>query len=669
MIREFHLACVVLLVACPAIASQPVIPVPAHVETRDGVLSIDSSFAVSIKGTCDHRLRVAVDRLTDRIQRETGIPFHGSGDRPPTLVVSCTDTGGTIPTPGDDESYTLDVSAGGALLQAPSSIGAVRGLETFWQLMQPGTSGVGVPALHIADSPRFPWRGLLIDVARHWIPPDVIKRNLDAMSTVKLNVLHFHLSEDQGFRVECKRFPKLHQLGSDGHYFTQDEIREIIRYAAERGIRVIPEFDMPGHTTSWFVGYPELASAPGPYAIERTWGVFDPTMDPTREETYEFLDGFIGEMARLFPDPYFHIGGDEVNGKQWDSSATIAAFKKQHGMSTNRDLQAYFNKRLEMILSRYGKRMIGWDEIFHPDLPTTIVIQSWRGPASLAEIARSGYRGILSNGYYLDHMMPASYHYAIDPRGGEAAALDSIQAQRILGGEACMWAEFVTAENVDSRIWPRAAAVAERLWSPASVRDSSDMYRRLDILSPRLEWVGVRERPNRTLMLERLTGYRDISPLQRMQEVLEPVKFYVRSHTGKYTSWTPLNRLVDATLPESREARRFGEAVDSLLADRGTVSVRRRIRERLIRWSAVDVQPLVAQSALLHEIDSLAVVFNGLAKTGLEALTAMEQKTVVTPEQRAGWLRILGAADRPYAELLITIAGPVRRLAEAALLR
>ena len=153
----------------------------------------------------------------------------------------------------------------------------------------------------------------MIDCSRHWMPVEVIERNLEAMAAVKLNVLHWHLSDDQGFRVESKRFPRLQQLGSDGHFYTQDEVRHVIAYARDRGIRVVPEFDMPGHTTSWFVGYPELASAPGPYSIERSWGIFQPTMNPARQETYKFLDKLLGEMAALFPDSYFHVGGDEVD--------------------------------------------------------------------------------------------------------------------------------------------------------------------------------------------------------------------------------------------------------------------------------------------------------------------------------------------------------------------
>ena len=333
------------------------------------------------------------------------------------------------------------------------------------------------PAIHIEDRPRFPWRGLMLDVSRHWMPVEVVERNLDAMAAVKLNVFHWHLSDDQGFRAESRRFPRLQQLGSDGNFYTQADIRHVVAYARDRGIRVVPEFDMPGHTNSWLVGYPELASAPGPYSIGRTWGVYDGAMDPTREETYEFLDAFLGEMTQLFPDPYFHIGGDEVNGKQWSQSASIQAFAKEHNLEGTRGLQVYFNQRIQKLLQKYGKIMVGWDEVLHPDLPADTVVQSWRGQASLAEAASKGYRGILSAGYYLDHLRPASYHYGIDPLADAAQKLTPEEASRILGGEACMWAEYADAETVDSRIWPRAAVIAERLWSPkeATVRCGVDV--------------------------------------------------------------------------------------------------------------------------------------------------------------------------------------------------
>jgi hexosaminidase len=332
-------------------------PLPAKVQTGNGRLLIDRTFSVSIAGHHEARLDRAVEIFLGHLRRQTGMPpidMKVTDSASATLVIQA--AGGTKPVQelGEDESYKLDVTDSGAKLNAATTLGVMRGLETFLQLVQTSSAGFAVPAVSIDDSPRFPWRGLMIDAGRHFIPLDVLKRNLDGMAAVKLNVFHWHLSENQGFRIESKKFPRLQEMGSDGLYYTQAEVRDLIAYARERGIRVVPEFDMPGHSTAWFVGYPELASGPGPYQIERGWGVFDPAMDPTKEETYKFLDKFIGEMAALFPDQFFHIGGDEVNGKEWDANPKIQAFKQAHGLKDNNDLQAYFNQRVQKIVAQHG---------------------------------------------------------------------------------------------------------------------------------------------------------------------------------------------------------------------------------------------------------------------------------------------------------------------------
>lgn len=644
-------------------------PVPAHLELADGHLAIDSTFRAALTGYSEPRLERAIARMIERLARQTGIYM---GMAPPsanaTLTIECDGPAAEVQSAVEDESYALVVSAGGARLHAPMPYGVLRGLETFLQLVRLGDEGFQVPAVRIEDQPRFPWRGLLIDVARHWIPPDVIKRNLDGMAALKLNVLHWHLTEDQGFRIESKRFPKLHELGSDGRYFTQDQVREIIEYARDRGIRVVPEFDIPGHTTSWFVGHPELASAPGPYEIERTWGIQDPAMDPTREEVYEFLDAFIGEMAELFPDPYFHIGGDEVNGVQWDASAGIEAFMREQGMADNHALQAHFNRRIQGILSKYGKRMVGWDEIFHPDLPADIMIQSWRGQESLAESARQGYQGILSNGYYLDHILSAAQHYQVDPLSGAAADLSPDERTRVLGGEACMWSEFVTWETIDSRIWPRAAAIAERLWSPAEINDVDDMYSRLEVTSQRLEWLGLTHRSSYSRMLRRLSNYRSIDPLRTLADVLEPVKFYDRPASRPYTSLMPLNRLVDATRPESDVARAFSRVVDELLADPADETKTEAIETWLVTWhdNHERLLPLIQSSALLREAEPLSTNLQRLAELGLEALSAVHRGRRLRDSEWEEQLETLERAAQPQAELLIVVEPAVRRLVEAA---
>ncbi|MGD9345463.1 MAG: family 20 glycosylhydrolase, partial [Candidatus Aminicenantes bacterium] len=607
------------------------VPVPRKTTIGEGWLGIDAGFRVSITGYTEPRLERTAHRLIKRLSAQTGIPLPSRLEENASrsvLEIQCLGPGEKSLSLGEDESYTLEVTSARALLKAPTPFGILRGVESFAQLVRIGTVGFYVPSVHIQDDPRFPWRGLLIDACRHWMPPDVIKRNLDGMAAVKLNVLHWHLSEDQGFRVECKSFPKLHEMGSDGNYYTQDQVREIIEYARDRGIRVVPEFDMPGHTTSWLVGYPELASAPGPYEIERHWGVFDPCMDPTKEELYEFLDVFIGEMAQLFPDAYFHIGGDEVNGKHWNANPDIASFRKKHGMKDNHDLQAYFNKRVQAIVKKHGKKMVGWDEIFHPDLPQDVVVQSWRGPKALAEIAKKGYRGILSNGYYLDHQLSAGHHYRVDPLSGDAAALNPDEQAHILGGEACMWAEFVNPETVDSRIWPRLAAVAERLWSPARVTDTDDMYRRLQALDPKLDWIGLTHRINYLKMLQRLTGGLPTETLKILVDVVEPVKYYVRPNTKEYTQRTPLNRLVDASRPESLEARKFKQLVDEMLQSAPRYDRNRYMIEAMLKeWrdNHVRLLPVLESSFLLGEIIPLSEEVKGLAEAGLQALKYLEQ--------------------------------------------
>src|SRR5712664_3302466 len=290
-------------------------PLPANVQLGSGSLRVDSSFSVALTGHTEPRLDRAVQRFLRQLSRQTALPFSAKASTKPTLTVHTDHASKEVQELGEDESYMLSITSDSAKIDAPTPMGAMHGLQTFLQLVEVSPDGFAAPAVTIQDKPRFPWRGLMIDVARHFIPLDVLKRNLDGMEAVKMNVFHWHLSEDQGFRAESKKFPKLHTLGSDGLYYTQDEIRDLIAYARDRGVRVVPEFDMPGHSTAWFVGNPELASGPGPYEIERKWGVFDPAMDPTNEKTYKFLDEFVAEMTKLFPDHYFHIGGDEVNGK------------------------------------------------------------------------------------------------------------------------------------------------------------------------------------------------------------------------------------------------------------------------------------------------------------------------------------------------------------------
>jgi hexosaminidase len=648
-------------------------PMPADIKIAAGQLVVDSSFSVAISGHKEPRLQRAVEIFLSDLRRQTGmlpLDMKMSDSSTGTLLIHADSGSKEVQELGEDESYRLEITSSSAKLNAQTTLGVMRGLQTFLQLVETAPSGFAVPAVVIDDKPRFPWRGLMIDAGRHFMPLEVIKRNLDGMAAAKLNVFHWHLSENQGFRIESKKFPKLHEMGSDGLYYTQGEVRDVIAYAHDRGIRVIPEFDMPGHSTAWFVGYPDLASAPGPYAVERKWGVFDPAMDPTREHTYHFLDEFIGEMAMLFPDKFFHIGGDEVNGKQWDANPKIQAFMRAHGMKTNQDLQAYFNKRVQEIVRKHGKTMIGWDEILRPELPKSIVIQSWRGQESLAQAAKQGYRGLLSHGYYIDLMWPASQHYAVDPMSDATAGLSPEESKRILGGEATMWAEYVSPENIDSRIWPRTAAIAERFWSPQNVRDVNSMYQRLEEVSRRLDFLGLTHNTGYTPMLRRIGGRNDISALQVLADVAEPVKDYTREDTAPAapTSLTPINRVVDAARPESDTARQFSDMVNAFLSGKPKPGTETEIRASLTRWrdNQVELQPLAEKSLLVKEVLPLSRNLSTLGTAGLVALDYLDHGERAPDQWRSQQLALIEQAKKQQAQLLLMIVPAVQKLIEAS---
>ncbi|MFN0171117.1 MAG: beta-N-acetylhexosaminidase [Bryobacteraceae bacterium] len=638
---------------------------PRTVTPGAGALKIDKSFRLAFSTKPNARLERAGQRMVAVLSRQTGIPF-ASSPAPATLLIACAETTDQPDRLGEDESYSLDVTSAQARLTAATTAGALRGMQTFLQLITADQGAFSAPAVHIEDAPRFPWRGLLIDVTSHFMPVPVILRNLDAMEAVKLNVFHWHLTDDQGFRVESKVFPLLHQVGSDGNYYTQQEIREVLAYAHDRGIRIVPELDMPGHCASWLVGYPHLGSAPGPYSIIHTFGIYDPTLDPTRDEVYQFIDKLVGEMAGLFPDEYFHVGGDEVTGKHWKNNPSIQAFVRQHSLQDEAGLQAHFNRRVEAIVRKHGKKMVGWDEVLHRDLPRDIMVQSWRDQESLAAAAGRGYPAILSFGYYLDHLKPAKNHYSVDPLGGQAKKLSSAEAARILGGEACMWTEFVNPETIDSRIWPRTAAIAERLWSRADVTDVDSMHQRLEAISRRLDWRGVVHNTNYGTMLHRLSSHPDA--LKTLADVVEPLGIDGREPTQVYSQFTPLNRLVDAARAESVTVRRLEQEITRFLAALGQSADReKQIRETLVLWRDSDrrLAPDLS-SFLLREAAPLSQDLSRLGVIGLEALDYARSGQAAP----AGWanqnLALLDQMEKPRAEVVLAAVRPVRILVRAA---
>ena len=665
------LACILVFPMTLTAQSQttlPIMPLPSHVVQGQGQFLIDGNFGVALQGYTGPRLERAKQRFLVTLSRETGIPLWREAQfNPPSFVIKTGGASDAVQQLGEDESYHLEISANHVVLSAPNPLGILHGLQTFLQLVRTTPQGFSVPVVTIDDQPRFPWRGLMIDVGRHFQPIPVIERNLNAMEAVKLNVFHWHLSDDQGFRAESLKFPLLQEKGSDGLYYTQAQIREVIEYARDRGIRVVPEFDMPCHTTSWFVGYPQLASGKGPYHISRKFGVMNAAMNPTQDGTYDFLNTFIGEMTALFPDQYFHIGGDECNGKEWNANPKIQAFMRAHGLHDNAALQAYFTGRVQKIVAAHHKIMEGWDEVLQPNTPKDVLIQSWRGQTALAEAARQGNRGILSTGYYIDLNQPASEHYLVDPLGGDAASLTPEQKARILGGEATMWSEYVTPENIDSRIWPRTAAIAERFWSPQDVTNIPSMYARMAIVSVKLEHYGLNIDYSTNRMLQRMSGESDPVALKVLASVVQPPKGYERESLRKYNAFTPLNHLVDAVPPESETARQFNELAKQIAAGQATPEQWQQAREWLTLWRDNDakLQPTLTKSDLTVELVPVSHTLAQAATIGLQALDALQNHRVVSADLQQQNLAWLKTAAKPQAVVVDMVVPSVELLVQA----
>ncbi|MFN7923425.1 MAG: family 20 glycosylhydrolase [Bryobacteraceae bacterium] len=664
-----RLLLIALLPLGSGLAGEPVLmPRPEKVQHLPGAMRVDASFRLAFaRPATPPRLERAADRFLTRLTAQTGISLSRAralSAGAANLIIDCAQAADpAVEKLGVDESYRLQVNVEQARLSAATVTGAMRGLQTFLQLVSVDAKGFSAPAVTIEDKPRFGWRGLLMDVTSHFMPVPVIERTLDTMEAVKLNVFHWHLTDDQGFRVESRVFPKLHTLGTEGDFYTQAEIRHIVAYAHDRGIRVLPEFDMPGHSGTWLIGYPELASVPGPYSIIHTFGVYDPALDPTKDAVYAFIDRLLGEMTALFPDDYFHIGGDEVNGRHWKQSAAIQAFIQKQNLGDEAGLQAYFNRRVVEMVRKHGRKMMGWDEVLHPKLPREVMVESWQNHESLATAAKQGYQGLLAFGYYLDHLDSAADYYRVDPFGGPVAALPPDARRNILGGEACMWTEFVSPETIDSRMWPKSAAVAERLWSPGDVTDVADMYRRLDGITHRLDHFGALHNRNYEPMLRRLAPLAPVDALRTLADALDPTGIEHREVFQRYTQSTQLNRLVDAARGDSETVRGLEAAIRAWVESRDAAR-EAEIRRVLALWrdNHARLAAYFAGSALLAEYQPLSEDLARLGALGLEAMGRVRTRDAAWV---AAQVEKVAGMTKPRLEVVLAAARPVRILVEA----
>jgi hexosaminidase len=490
------------------------------------------------------------------------------------------------------------------------------------------------------------------------------------MAVAKLNVFHWHLSDDQGFRAESKKFPRLTEVGSGGEFYTQDQMREVVAYAHARGIRVVPEFDMPGHSSSWILSYPEYGSGEHITELPTVYGIPHAELDPSNEKTYKFIDGFVGEMAAIFPDAYFHIGGDETKGTGWLENPRIAAFMQKKGFKTPAELQAYFNQRLLPILTKHGKKMVGWDEILNPALPKDIMIQSWRGDASLSSGATQGYQGILSAPYYLDAQKTSEIMFLADPLPADTT-LTAAQQQLILGGEVCMWAEQLDPETVDSRIWPRTIAIAERFWSPQSDRDVADMYRRLNFASMELEDVGLTHISGPEKLRRNLLGSWSPEPLDVLASATEPVSFHERyqgQHTDRLTS---LDRLVDAVVADPPLRQEIANEVDAIISPSHTGDAERariELRRRFVQWeeAAPVLEAWARRSGRLSDTEIRARQLGVLGQIGLESLAYLDTHTPATSAWLDSKMAIIADTEKPSALVRFVFLPSLRKLVQAA---
>ena len=635
-------------------------PWPKEIKENSSNFIIDSNLTISVNGEDEGRVYTAAVSFLRRLADRTGVflneGFPLKNDESAKISINFKSIADL--TIEDDESYALSVSNNKISIDANTDVGALRGIQTLLQLVSFDEDGYLFSGVEIKDSPRFVWRGLMIDAARHFQPVHVIKRNLDAMASVKMNVFHWHLCDDQGFRVESKVYPRLHQIGGDGLYYTQEQIKEVVEYASNLGIRVVPEFDVPGHATAILAAYPELGSIEGEtYTVERNSGIFDPTLNPIIDETYEFLDNLFTEITPLFPDEYFHIGGDENEGKHWDANEKIQKFKKEHNIKDNHELQTYFNIKLEKSLNKLGKKLMGWDEIMTPTMPTTAVIHSWRGEnegfgkgGTLIEAAKKGYNTVLSAGFYIDRMLSVEHHYSVEPIGD--AQLSKEERARILGGETTMWSELVTPLTIDSRIWPRTAAIAERLWSNKQVNDVANMRLRLKEVSFRLEELGLTHLSSRDVILRGMTNNQDINPLIVLTKVCEPVKMYSRNEGGtEYQTYSPFNLFADACSADAEDGIIFNKEVSIFLKEKDTHN-QKEILYYLNKWADNHERFLtISDNPKVKSLEGLSEKFSSVTKL----LASIIANKKITKKQIKTTTKYLNQLKEPLMDVELAV--------------
>lgn len=523
------LTALLLMTACQPEPRHPLVPQPVSVEPGGGAFTLTSGTRIVAGSPEDPALRELAEVWAAPFGDGIGLPLSVAAEGEIALSVDPTTTG------VGPEGYRLEVTSDGISVVGADHAGVFYGLQTLSQLMPPGAEtggvaeGIEIPGVTIVDEPRFAYRGMHLDVARHFFEPDFVKRYIDLLARYKINRFHWHLTEDQGWRIEIDAYPRLTEVaawrdetqighGSEpfngdgqryGGYYTKDEVRDIVAYAAERFVTIIPEIEMPGHATAAIAAYPELSCHGEPVDVAKTWGVFEDIYCPT-DETFEFLETVLAEVVELFPGQYVHIGGDEAPKTQWEESEFVQTLMRDEGLREVEQVQGYFIRRIERFLSARGKRLIGWDEILEGGLPPNATVMSWRGTLGGIEASRMGHEVVMSpySHLYFDYyqsedrenepfaiggFLPLDTVYGYEPIPGPLRERD---ADRIIGAQANVWTEYMkTPDHVEYMLLPRMLALSEVVWTPREQKDYRDFLERVEWHLDRFDALGVNYRP------------------------------------------------------------------------------------------------------------------------------------------------------------------------------
>ncbi|NUM47978.1 MAG: beta-N-acetylhexosaminidase [Anaerolineales bacterium] len=497
----------------PQADTPPLIPLPTHLELRAGTFALTAATVL----TADAANLPNAHYLQTFLGSPTGFPFPIQEKPPEHLPIIRLQTGGNAHL--GREGYTLTITPHTLTLTAPTPTGVFYGLQTLRQLLPPEIERRApvpnpswqIPCLIIEDAPRFSWRGFMLDEGRHFHGKETVLRLLDWMALQKLNTFHWHLTEDQGWRLEIQQFPRLTEIGSHrtstspsmfdasdgtphGGFYTQEEIKSIVAYAAERHITVIPEIEIPGHSLAALAAYPELSCTGGPFEVATRFGIFPDIYCAGKESTFTFLTGVLDEVMSLFPSPVIHIGGDEAPKSRWKKCPVCQARMKQEGLKTPHALQGYVTNRIAAYLSAHGRRAMGWNQILHEELDEQAIVHYWVGNQKPVIEAIKNGRDVVMSAFlhtYLDHgysLTSLRKAYQYDPI---LPKLDA-HAQHILGLEAPLWTEFVpTRARLDYQTFPRLLAFAETGWTLQARKNYPDFQQRLAAFAPRLDELGI----------------------------------------------------------------------------------------------------------------------------------------------------------------------------------